>query len=72
MLWWLYIDYRLYGNGTSVTKEVKEEAEPQRDNGQALLVYAIAATVFTVRRTAVLSLLSDSSLINQLIDQVIS
>lgn len=51
VLWWLYIDHRLYGNDTTtkVTKEVKEEAEVSRDSGQALLVYAVAATIFTVR-----------------------
>lgn len=51
VLWWLYIDYRLYGNDTSskVLKEAKEEVEVSRDSGQALLVYAVAATVFTVR-----------------------
>ncbi|XP_019120735.1 choline transporter-like protein 1 isoform X2 [Larimichthys crocea] len=50
VLWWLYIDHRLYGNDTStkVTKEVKEEVEVTRDSGQALLVYAAAATVFTI------------------------
>lgn len=48
VLWWLYIDHRLYGNDTS-PKEAKEEAELSRDSGQALLVYAVAATVFTVR-----------------------
>uniref|UniRef100_A0A8C4DNW1 Choline transporter-like protein n=1 Tax=Dicentrarchus labrax TaxID=13489 RepID=A0A8C4DNW1_DICLA len=37
VLWWLYIDHRLYGNDT-VTKGMKE----------ALLVYAVAATVFTI------------------------
>uniref|UniRef100_A0A673AGY7 Choline transporter-like protein n=1 Tax=Sphaeramia orbicularis TaxID=375764 RepID=A0A673AGY7_9TELE len=49
VLWWLYIDHRLYGNDTTVkiTKEVKDEVEVRRDSGQALLVYAIAATVFT-------------------------
>ncbi|XP_062332454.1 choline transporter-like protein 1 isoform X2 [Osmerus eperlanus] len=51
VLWWLYIDHRLTGNNTS-TKEAKEEAreeeEVTRDNVQGLLVYAIAATVFTV------------------------
>ncbi|XP_076025857.1 choline transporter-like protein 1 [Genypterus blacodes] len=48
ILWWLYIDHRLYGNDTAtkVTKEAKDEAI--RDKGQALLVYAIAATVFTI------------------------
>ncbi|KAG8004351.1 Choline transporter-like protein 1 [Nibea albiflora] len=55
VLWWLYIDHRLYGNDTStkVTKEVKEEVEVTRDSGQALLVYAAAATVFTVRLSTV-------------------
>lgn len=53
VLWWLYIDHRLYGNDTmaKMTKEVKEEKEEagsDRDGGQALLVYAAAATVFTV------------------------
>ncbi|KAM9356800.1 choline transporter-like protein 1 [Symphorus nematophorus] len=54
VLWWLYIDHRLYGNDTSTkvmkeTKdEAKEEAELSRDSGQALLVYAVAATVFTI------------------------
>lgn len=52
VLWWLYIDHRLYGNDTAakMTKEVEveEEAGSDRDGGQALLVYAAAATVFTV------------------------
>ncbi|XP_041799842.1 choline transporter-like protein 1 isoform X2 [Chelmon rostratus] len=50
VLWWLYIDHRLYGNDTTtkVAKEVKEEVEVSRDSGQALLVYAVAATVFTI------------------------
>ncbi|KAM8732567.1 choline transporter-like protein 1 isoform 2-T2 [Acanthopagrus schlegelii] len=47
VLWWLYIDHRLYGNNTS-TKVTKEEVEVSRDSGQALLVYAVAATVFTI------------------------
>ncbi|XP_067374039.1 choline transporter-like protein 1 isoform X6 [Channa argus] len=49
VLWWLYIDHRLYGNDTSskVTKETRE-VEVSRDSGQALLVYAVAATVFTI------------------------
>ncbi|XP_074505620.1 choline transporter-like protein 1 isoform X1 [Sebastes fasciatus] len=46
VLWWLYIDHRLYGNDT--TTKVKEEVEVVRDSGQALLVYAAAATVFTI------------------------
>ncbi len=36
-----------------VKEEVKEEEEVSRDSGQALLVYAVAATVFTVRISAV-------------------
>ena len=47
VLWWLYIDHRLTANNTS-TKEDNEEEEVTRDNVQGLLVYAIAATVFTV------------------------
>ncbi|XP_068181976.1 choline transporter-like protein 1 isoform X2 [Antennarius striatus] len=45
VLWWLYIDHRLYGNDTT-TKDTKEEGS--RDSGQALLVYAAASTIFTV------------------------
>uniref|UniRef100_A0A3P9DEW1 Choline transporter-like protein n=1 Tax=Maylandia zebra TaxID=106582 RepID=A0A3P9DEW1_9CICH len=43
VLWWLYIDYRLYGNDTSskVLKEAKEEVEVTRDSGQALLIESI-------------------------------
>ncbi|XP_069029622.1 choline transporter-like protein 1 isoform X1 [Embiotoca jacksoni] len=50
VLWWLYVDHRLYGNDTSVkpAKEAKEEVEVIRDGGQALLVYAVSATVFTI------------------------
>lgn len=51
VLWWLYIDHRLYGNDTA-SKVMKEEVEVSRDSGQALLVYAVAATVFTVRKPA--------------------
>lgn len=55
VLWWLYIDHRLYGNDTSpkLPKEAKEEmkAELSADSGQALLVYAVSASVFTVRMT---------------------
>ncbi|XP_026198177.1 choline transporter-like protein 1 isoform X2 [Anabas testudineus] len=47
VLWWLYIDHRLYGNDTA-SKVMKEEVEVSRDSGQALLVYAVAATVFTI------------------------
>uniref|UniRef100_A0A8C2Z0Q7 Choline transporter-like protein n=1 Tax=Cyclopterus lumpus TaxID=8103 RepID=A0A8C2Z0Q7_CYCLU len=46
VLWWLYIDHRLYGNST--TNKVQEDVELSRDSGQALLVYAGAATVFTI------------------------
>ncbi|KAK1903660.1 Choline transporter-like protein 1 [Dissostichus eleginoides] len=58
VLWWLYIDHRLYGNATSsrLREELREEGAELRaegaelrDSGQALLVYAAAATVFTVR-----------------------
>ncbi|KAM3612627.1 uncharacterized protein V6R79_011566 [Siganus canaliculatus] len=50
VLWWLYVDHRLYGNDTSTktSREVKDEVEVHRDSGQALLVYAVAATVFTI------------------------
>ncbi|CAJ1059304.1 choline transporter-like protein 1 isoform X3 [Xyrichtys novacula] len=52
VLWWLYIDHRLYGNDTSSSskamKEVLKEEELSKDSGQALLVYAAAATVFTI------------------------
>ncbi|XP_072525016.1 choline transporter-like protein 1 isoform X1 [Salminus brasiliensis] len=53
VLWWLYIDHRLTMNET-VVKDVKEaketngENEASKDHMQALLVYAISATVFTV------------------------
>ncbi|XP_031735513.1 choline transporter-like protein 1, partial [Anarrhichthys ocellatus] len=46
VLWWLYIDHRLYGNHT--TNKEKEDVEVSRDSGQALLVYAGASTVFTI------------------------
>ncbi|XP_055368390.1 choline transporter-like protein 1 isoform X2 [Betta splendens] len=48
VLWWLYIDHRLYGNETKELKEAKEEAAVSRDSGQALLIYSVAATVFTI------------------------
>ncbi|KAK2848711.1 hypothetical protein Q5P01_008545 [Channa striata] len=47
VLWWLYIDHQLYGNDTSA-KATKEEVEVSNDSGQALLVYAVAATIFTI------------------------
>ncbi|XP_054649061.1 choline transporter-like protein 1 isoform X2 [Dunckerocampus dactyliophorus] len=46
VLWWFYVDHRLHGNETH-TKVTKED-EPMPDGNQTLLVYAIAATVFTV------------------------
>ncbi|XP_031170453.2 choline transporter-like protein 1 isoform X3 [Sander lucioperca] len=58
VLWWLYIDHRLYGNATVAIaappklKEASGEEEAAaavgKDSGQALLVYAAAATVFTM------------------------
>uniref|UniRef100_A0A3P9DGB4 Choline transporter-like protein n=1 Tax=Maylandia zebra TaxID=106582 RepID=A0A3P9DGB4_9CICH len=47
VLWWLYIDYRLYGNDTSskVLKEAKEEVEVTRDSGQALLSMPIESII---------------------------
>ncbi|XP_061107068.1 choline transporter-like protein 1 isoform X4 [Conger conger] len=45
VLWWLYVDHRMNSNETTIAKE---EQEVSIDNTQALLVYAIAATVFTV------------------------
>lgn len=50
VLWWLYIDHRLSGNDTvtKTRKDGNEEAEFHRDSRQTLLVYAVAATVFTV------------------------
>ncbi|XP_036372903.1 choline transporter-like protein 1 [Megalops cyprinoides] len=44
VLWWLYADHRKALNGTA-PQDVPDVA---RDNVQALLVYAIAATVFTL------------------------
>uniref|UniRef100_A0A8C6T940 Choline transporter-like protein n=1 Tax=Neogobius melanostomus TaxID=47308 RepID=A0A8C6T940_9GOBI len=58
VLWWLYIDHRLHGNDT--TTAVRPRGDGNRGNGdtkdavtknQALLVYAAAATVFTVSHT---------------------
>ncbi|KAM4595473.1 choline transporter-like protein 1 [Fundulus diaphanus] len=45
VLWWLYADYKLdlSSNSTSVFGR-----EVMADNGKALLVYAIGATIFTV------------------------
>lgn len=51
VLWWLYIDHRLFSNTTElqVAKEPDEEVELDQDKSQALMVYATSATVFTVR-----------------------
>ncbi|XP_061600166.1 choline transporter-like protein 1 isoform X2 [Cololabis saira] len=51
VLWWLYIDHRLHGNATAASSPAPREAKDQPeigDGGQALLVYAVAASVFTV------------------------
>ncbi|XP_030621706.1 choline transporter-like protein 1 isoform X2 [Chanos chanos] len=51
VLWWLYIDHRLTMNETVVkdAKEAtKEDLEASKDKVQGFMVYAIAATVFTV------------------------
>lgn len=56
VLWWLYIDHRLHGNDTATTT-VRTRGDGNRGNSdtkeavtknQALLVYAAAATVFTL------------------------
>lgn len=57
----MYIDNRLTANKTlsketaetTETKDAKEEAGMTRDKAQVLLVYAIAATVFTVSTVSV-------------------
>ncbi|XP_061642539.1 choline transporter-like protein 1 isoform X3 [Phyllopteryx taeniolatus] len=43
ILWWFYVDRRLHRNHTDA-----EEDEPSRDGERTLLVYAVAASVFTV------------------------
>ncbi|XP_032364689.1 choline transporter-like protein 1 isoform X1 [Etheostoma spectabile] len=49
VLWWLYIDHRLYGNATAPPRpEEGGGASVGRDSGRALLVYAAAASVFTL------------------------
>lgn len=57
VLWWLYIDHRLSANDTSAKTKTdsREEAEFGRDGRQTLLVYAVAATVFTVGQCPVRS-----------------
>ncbi|KAG2466801.1 CTL1 protein, partial [Polypterus senegalus] len=44
VLWWLYVDHRKSFNETLPA----DQLEISKDNIQALLVYAVAATVFTV------------------------
>lgn len=44
ILWWLYVDQGKAVNATLPAHEL----EVAKDNQQALLIYAIAATVFTV------------------------
>ncbi|XP_018615236.1 choline transporter-like protein 1 isoform X2 [Scleropages formosus] len=50
VLWWLYVDNRKAANATfaATAAAVAGSKEEPRDNVQALLIYAIAATVFTV------------------------
>ncbi|XP_063044119.1 choline transporter-like protein 1 [Engraulis encrasicolus] len=55
ILWWLYIDHRLSVNDTQPEEEAVEEAgeeagevDETKDKTHALMIYAIAATVFTV------------------------
>ena len=45
MLWWLYVDHRKALQDQTVSALGKEVAS---DNVQALMVYAIGATIFTV------------------------
>ncbi|XP_028315076.1 choline transporter-like protein 1 isoform X2 [Gouania willdenowi] len=48
VLWWLYIDHRLYGNETTTAvPKPKSQSQFSKDRGQTLLVYAGAATAFT-------------------------
>lgn len=44
VLWWLYVDH---SNSVNATLPVNE-LQVAKDNQQALLIYAIGATVFTV------------------------
>lgn len=48
ILWWLYIDHRLNGNSTTIKQMNEEEVESNKESSQTLLVYAAAATIFTV------------------------
>lgn len=47
VLWWLYADHRKALDNNSLSVFGKEVAS---DNVTALLVYAIVATIFTVRK----------------------
>ncbi|KAK1792743.1 hypothetical protein P4O66_012663, partial [Electrophorus voltai] len=44
VLWWLYVDHRVSANTTLPASEL----QVAEDNQKALLIYAIAATVFTI------------------------
>ncbi|XP_066514781.1 choline transporter-like protein 1 [Hoplias malabaricus] len=44
ILWWLYVDHRVSANATLPAPEL----QVAKDNEKALLVYAVAATIFTV------------------------
>uniref|UniRef100_A0AAR2M2Q1 Choline transporter-like protein n=1 Tax=Pygocentrus nattereri TaxID=42514 RepID=A0AAR2M2Q1_PYGNA len=44
VLWWLYVDHRVSANSTLPATEL----QVAKDNEKALLIYAIAATVFTL------------------------
>ncbi|KAL6466607.1 hypothetical protein MHYP_G00244110 [Metynnis hypsauchen] len=44
VLWWLYVDHRVSANSTLPVNEL----QVAKDNEKALLIYAIAATIFTL------------------------
>ncbi|XP_076876526.1 choline transporter-like protein 1 isoform X2 [Brachyhypopomus gauderio] len=44
VLWWLYVDHRVSANATLPANEL----QVAKDNEKALLIYAIAATIFTL------------------------
>lgn len=44
VLWWLYVDHRVSANSTLPAPEL----QVAKDNEKALLIYAVAATIFTV------------------------
>ncbi|KAF3838938.1 hypothetical protein F7725_010706, partial [Dissostichus mawsoni] len=61
VLWWLYIDHRLYGNATSsrLREELREEGAELRaegaelrDSGQALLIILLLLMLFMRKRVA--------------------